>query len=101
MLEKSEARRVQTVFINQSFLDEDHEKMGHPGEKYKQWLFGYLPDDTHSGYILAKRLIEKAMEDGLEGKDDIINVIGVSGHETSAASILREKGLGQLRAGYG
>ena len=93
MLEKAEARRVPTIFINQSFLGDDRDKMGTPGQKYKQWLFEYLPDDTHSGYILAKTLIEKALADGLAGKDGIVNVIGVSGHETSAASILREEGL--------
>jgi len=100
MLDKAEAARVKTVFINQSFLGEVREEAGIPGEKYKQWLFEYLPDDTHSGYILAKALIEKALADGLVDEDGMVNVIAISGHETSAASILREKGLAEAVAEF-
>ncbi|MGL1863610.1 MAG: ABC transporter substrate-binding protein [Pseudodesulfovibrio sp.] len=95
MLKKGEAAHVKSIIINQSFLGEERDQMRNPGEKYKEWLFEYLPDDTQSGYLLAKSLIEKALADGLVDKDGKVNIIGISGHETSAASILREKGLAQ------
>lgn len=100
MLNMAEDARVKTVFINQSFLGEVREQMGYPGEKYKEWLFEYLPDDVHSGYILAKTLIDDAIAKGLVDGNGVVNIIGISGHEESAASILREKGLAQAVAEY-
>ena len=93
MLEKAEARGVKTIFINQGFLGEVRETMGGPGERYKHWLFEFLPDDTHSGYTLAKVLIEKALSNGLVDEQGVVNVVAINGHEKSSASILREEGL--------
>lgn len=92
-LDMAEKHGVKTIFINQSFLGDDREAMGKPGEKYKQWLFEYLPDDSHAGHLLATTLIAKAQELGLKDDEGLINMVAISGHEQSFASILRETGL--------
>lgn len=93
ILDKAEAAGIKTIFINQSFLGEERAAMGYPGDRYKQWLFELLPDDTHAGYLLAKRLIEDAREKGLVDELGVINIIAINGHQRSSASILREEGL--------
>ncbi|WP_281760526.1 ABC transporter substrate-binding protein [Pseudodesulfovibrio nedwellii] len=100
LLAQAEAAGIKTVFINQSFLGEERKSAGRPGEKYTHWLFEYLPDDTHAGYLLARILIEKASRAGLVDADGMINIIAVSGHETSPASLLREEGLREALAEY-
>ncbi len=99
-LARAEAAGVETVFINQGFLEEDQKNVGRPGEKYTRWLFEYLPNDTQAGYVLAKKLIQVAVQDGLVDGDGMVNVIAVSGHEASPASILREKGLQEAVAEF-
>lgn len=93
LLKLAEAAGIKTVFINQSFLDEEREMMGYPGDKFKNWLFEYLPDDVESGYLLAKTLIDRALALGLTDDKGVVRILAVSGHETSSASILRERGL--------
>ncbi len=99
-LDLAEASEVKTVFVNQSFLGDERKSLGKPGEKYKQWLFEYLPDDTHAGYLLAKTLIEKAQDKGLRAKDGYIHVVAIGGLAASSASILREAGLKRAVAEY-
>lgn len=89
----AEQHKVKTVFINQSFIGEERKAVGGPGEKYKQWLFEFLPDDVHSGYQLAMTLLEEAKIRGLGGMGRPIHVFGISGHMASSASALREEGL--------
>lgn len=98
LLQLAEFAGVKTVFVNQSFLGEARDRMGYPGERFKLWLFEFLPNDVHSGYLLAKTLIDEALERGLTDSDGMVNVLAISGHETSAASILREEGLKQAVA---
>lgn len=93
LLEKAEASGIKTIFVNQSFLDADREKMGIPGERYKFWLFEYLPDDIHAGYQLAKALIDEALAKKLTDKNGVVHILGINGHEASTASVLRKKGL--------
>nr|WP_321260100.1 ABC transporter substrate-binding protein [uncultured Pseudodesulfovibrio sp.] len=100
LLAQAEAAGIKTVFINQSFLGAERKSAGRPGEKFTQWLFEYLPDDTHAGYLLAKKLIEKASKRGMIDADGMINIIAVSGHETSPASLLREEGLREALAEF-
>lgn len=100
LLDLAEKHGVKTVFVNQSFLGDQRKMMGHPGGIYKEWLFEYLPDDSHAGYILAKALIEKARARGLKDENGKINVVGISGQPASSASILREKGLRRAIAEY-
>jgi len=100
MLELGEATGIKTVFINQSFLTNDRTLMGLPGERYKNWLFEYLPDDVHSGYLLAKTLIDDAFARGLTDTNGMLQIVGVTGHELSSASILRVQGLKKAVAEY-
>lgn len=100
LLKKAEAAKVKTVFVNQSFLGKARTEMGLPGEKYKQWIFEYLPDDTHSGYLLAKTLIDAAIKQDLTDENGVVHIIAISGHETSSASVLRNKGLMQAISEY-
>ena len=93
LLDRAEAAGVKTIIINQGFLEEARKQVGRPGEKYSMWLFDYLPDDTHAGYLLGKTLIENALANGLVDSKGMVHVIAVSGHEASTASVLREAGL--------
>lgn len=95
MLDLAEQTGVPTVFINQSFLSEKRAEIGQPGERYKQWLFEYLPDDVHAGYLLAKKLILEAYEKGLVKKDGTIDMLAVNGKASSGATPLRAEGLKQ------
>lgn len=98
LLDLAEANGVKTVLINQGFLGEKKVRVGDPGTRYSQWLFEYLPDDVNAGYLLGKRLILDAVAHGLTGPDGMVNLVAISGHETSPASTLREKGLRQAVA---
>lgn len=98
LLETAQKAGVKTVVFNQGFLGKDRLQVGSPGSKYSQWAFEYLPDDVHSGYLLAKTLIEQAEKQGLHGPDGRIHVVGINGHHASPASILRQKGLEQAVA---
>lgn len=100
LIKQAEKAGVGTVTINQSFLGNTREQMGRPGEKYKHWLFEYLPDDTHSGYLLATVLIEQALAEGLVDGDLQVRIVGINGHKRSAASVLRAKGLEQAVADH-
>lgn len=93
LLKKAEAAGVDILFVNQGFLGEARDNAGGPGQKYAHWIFDYLPDDTHAGYILAKTLIEDAMSKKLVDENGMVNIVGISGHKESWASKLREEGL--------
>lgn len=98
LLDLAERHGVETIFVNQSFLGEERTLAGKPGEKYKDWLFEFLPDDAHSGYLLANRLIEQARRMKLTAPNGKISVIAISGHAASPAAILRERGLARAVA---
>ncbi|WP_319470331.1 ABC transporter substrate-binding protein [uncultured Pseudodesulfovibrio sp.] len=90
LLEKAKETGVKVAFINQGFLGEQRDLVGLPGEKYPNWLFEFLPDDTHAGWLLASTLIKTAKTGNMGSK---IQITAISGHESSAASTLRERGL--------
>ena len=98
LLEQAEEAGVDVILINQSFLGEARAKVGVPGEKYKHWIMEYVPDDVHSGYLLAKTLIREARDAGRFSRDGYIDVVALNGHKMSFASILRAQGLKQAIA---
>lgn len=100
MLKLGEEHGVKTVFFNQSFLAKERTLMGMPGQRFKNWLFEFLPDDIHSGYLLGKTLVDTALDKGLTDKDGQLQMVAVSGHEQSAASSLRVRGLRKAVAEY-
>ncbi len=99
-LDLAEKTGIKTIFINQGFVGDDKKNYGNPGELYKQWIFEYLPDDSHAGYILTKELIEEAIKKDLRDENGFINIVALGGHETSPASILREQGLNRAVSEY-
>lgn len=100
LLEMAELTGIKTVFVNQSFLGEARGRAGYPGENFKHWLFEYLPDDVHSGYLLARTLIEEALAKGLTDANGRVQILAISGHDASPASVLREEGLKKAVAEY-
>jgi len=98
MVERAEASGVKLIFINQGFLGVERVEMRLPGEKYKNWLFELLPNDVHSGYLLAKSLIEARMKE--VGPDAKIEMLAISGHDESSASRLRVQGLKRALVEY-
>ncbi|QJB56199.1 ABC transporter substrate-binding protein [Pseudodesulfovibrio sp. zrk46] len=93
MLAMGEEQGIKTIFVNQSFLHKERTRMGMPGQNYKNWLFEYLPDDVHAGYILGKKLIQSAVDRKLFDNDGSVVIAAISGHDQSAASILRMQGV--------
>lgn len=93
LLAMAETNGVKTVIINQGFNESERDAVGYPGEKYASWLFEFTPDDTHAGYVLARSLIRSALARRSDGQNETVKVVGVSGHKSSPASLLREQGL--------
>lgn len=97
LLKVAEAAGVKTLFVNQGFIDVEQIVVGAPGERYKQWLFEYLPDDVNAGYLLAKTLLDEAVE---RSSDGTAEVLAITGHEESVASVLRLRGLKEALVEY-
>ncbi|WP_229591076.1 ABC transporter substrate-binding protein [Pseudodesulfovibrio sediminis] len=100
MLDKAEAAGIKVMIINQGFIGAEQKAVGQPGEKYTQWLFEFLPDDVQSGYILARTLIEKALQNKLVDSHGGVQVLAISGFEGATVSSLRLQGLRQALREY-
>lgn len=71
----------------------DYQTTGVPGQKGSRWIGEILVDEEQSGYDLAKRLIEEAIEKNTVGKDGKIRVFTINGSKTDSVGIRREKGF--------
>lgn len=97
LLGLSEIAAVKTVIINQGFIGVDKTIVGSPGEKFKQWLFEFVPDDVNAGYLLAKALFDEAVSRNGDGP---VEVLAIAGHAESVASTLRLRGLKEALVEY-
>ena len=80
------------VLLN-TFFGDQATAMGKPREKYPSWLGSLIPDNQTAGFTIAKRVIDKAMQAGLYGKDGKIHLIAIAGDYATPASNARNVGL--------
>lgn len=93
ILKKADLLGVKTFVFNEGFFDQYKEILGEPREKHKNWLGELLPDDFQSGYLLAKEMIDLAIENGNVGDDGNVYVAGLAGVHLTSSSMQRVKGL--------
>ncbi len=94
LLEIAETYQVKSFVFNAGFTEK--ENVGLPREKYRHWIGELYPDDTYTGWILAKTLMEEAEK--LPGVKDTgrMQVFSFAGSKHSQASLLRIAGNEQF-----
>ncbi|WP_108650734.1 type 1 periplasmic-binding domain-containing protein [Dongshaea marina] len=79
MIEEAEKRGVKFFSVNSDLSRDERKKLGEPRERYKSWIGKMSPDDSYAGYLLGKKLIEKAREKNLTDKQHQIQIIAIAG----------------------
>ncbi len=100
LLPVADAMGVKILLFNEGILPEGKKTHGSPGTVYKNWFFEYLPDDFQAGYLLAKNLIDQALEMKLLDNDGMLNMAGISGVYMTNSSSLRVRGLKKAVSEY-
>lgn len=93
ILKKADELGVKTYVFNEGFFGEYKKIIGEPRVKFKNWLGELLPDDYQSGYLLAKDLINSAIETGNVANDGNVYIAGLAGVHLTSSTMLRVQGL--------
>ncbi len=88
--------KVFNLLLN--FYGDQAEELGTPRKKYKNWIGGLVPDNRWAGYNLARKLVEKAREQGLAEEE--IKLLPIAGDYVTQATLLRNQGLSYARADF-
>ncbi len=80
------------VMLNR-FEGEQRKRMGQPRGKYPNWIGSLIPDNHYAGYLIAKVLIENALQAGITSPDGRLHMLGLSGDYITQASVERVNGL--------
>ena len=83
------------VFLAYSGLNRAEEiaAVGQPRDKHPNWIGSLEPRADEAGYLVARRLIERAREAGLKAPDGRIHLLAISGDRSTPTSILRSEGM--------
>jgi len=100
LLPKLDKMGIKVILINEGFSKEKLKKYGKPKEIFKNWIIEYLPDDFSAGYLLAKKLIDKAIKEKNFDENGIINIVGILGKARTTSSTLRMQGLKKAVSEY-
>lgn len=84
---------VKVFVILNTFVGDQATAMGLPRQKYPHWIGSMIPDNQIAGAMIAKRVIEKAMQAGLYGQDGKIHLVAIAGDHATPAAIARNAGL--------
>jgi len=93
LLPDADAKGIKIFLFNEGILPEERSIHGSPETVYKNWFAEYLPDDFQAGYLLAKTLIDKALQLGMVDHKGILSIAGISGSFRTGSSSLRVQGL--------
>lgn len=93
LIPKAEEFNIKIFLFNNGILEAEAKTYGAPGTIYKNWIGELLPDDEQAGYILAKYLIDEALQKKLFDAKGTLHIAGISGMNKTTASQLRVKGL--------
>lgn len=93
ILEQCEAVGVKSVIVNTDVVPEERDRIGRPGEKFRQWVCHFIPDDRSGGKLLAKALARQAEDLGLPSVGGECRFIGLGGTRDTTASRYRQEGL--------
>ncbi len=92
MLKSAEENGVKVLTINTDVSEQDNKEIGAPRGKYKNWIAKMYPDDKYAGYLLGKKLIERAKLNN-DGSGKTIEVVAVTGGRATAVAEQRVNGL--------
>lgn len=85
-LKTLDAAGVQTVVAYEGFYETDRSRVGVPGSPFESWRAEIMPDDLEVGRLLARTLLDRAMEEDRRDEDGKIRVLTLSGPFTQAAT---------------
>ncbi len=88
------------VMLN-TFVGDQATAMGQPRQKYPHWIGSLIPDNQTAGWMIAKRVFEKAMQAGLYGQDGKIHLLAIAGDHATPAALARNVGLENAVRKYG
>ncbi len=98
ILAHADAKGVKVFNLLLDFYGDQAETLGVPRGKFKNWIGGLVPDNRWAGYNLAKKLIEKAAEQGIAEND--VKLLPIAGDYVTQSTLLRNAGLGYARADF-
>ena len=91
---------IKVFVILNRFEGDQHQKMGDPRKRYKNWIGSLVPDNAHAGYETAKLLIDQSLASGVLAPDGRLHMIAYSGDYVTPASVERIAGLKQALSRY-
>ena len=97
---EAEKKDVNVFVMLNRFEGEQHNSMGSPRDKYKNWIGSLIPDNRYAGYLSGKLLIEQALASGVKADDGKLHLLGYAGDFVTQASTERVEGLKQAVSEY-
>lgn len=88
LLTIAEKRGIKTVLFNTPISETETDRVGHPGEKFKNWILHLNPDEVTGSYQLMNFLLAQS-EPGTETS----GVIGLGGNPEATVSLSRTSGF--------
>lgn len=93
ILSLAEEAGVGSVIVNTDIIPEDRGRVGHPGTRFKHWLYHILPDESGSGSLLIRSLVRQAYESKVVDEGESCLVAGIGGSHETTVSRHRQQGL--------
>lgn len=100
MVIKANKKGVKIFVMLNRFEGEQHQRMGQPREKYKNWIGSLVPDNHFAGYQIAKYLIEHAQKHNRFSVNSHLEIVGFAGDYVTPASVQRVEGLKKAVSDY-
>lgn len=88
IIKEADELGIYTYIINAGVPDDERKIVEVPRQKYSHWLGEMIPDDVHSGYLVAKHLLLSAKKRGVP-----LTVLPVNGNTEHEVPIARYAGL--------
>jgi len=87
LIERANLLGVKVFLLNEGLNKKRYVELGGPRQKLKNWLGELIPNDRQSGYLLAKNLIEQALDNDLSDVNGALHLVGLNGtHKTNSAA---------------
>lgn len=99
MVKAADRAGLKVLVMSVAFSGEQANQMGHPREKYKNWIGSLVPDNKFAGYQIAKWIIDRAISTGAT-KDGRLQLLAIAGDSGTQATVQRVEGLKQAISEY-
>ncbi|MBN1377906.1 MAG: ABC transporter substrate-binding protein [Gammaproteobacteria bacterium] len=98
LLQEADKKNIKILTFNSNFLLDEHQIIGFPRSKHRNWIAELVTENRNAGYQLAERLIAHVKKMSIKDRDKKITIFGIGAYSDDAVSIERVDGLKQLVA---